>query len=282
VIVVDDGSSDRSLEFIKRFGASLLWESISNIGACGARNRGLDLATSDFVIFLDADDYMEGNLVGSLVEAASAGAADLAFATLVRESPSGGRGHPLSYPSTATAKDLLLGWLKGDCIGNGATIWRRSFLESIGRWNEDIMQGQDVELVIRALTSGASVAFATEGTLVYCDHQTVSRISKRVSEPILRNRLCFMLGLLARADQSDKEVRAAFAYELYLLAKRAATSRCRSVSGDALMAARKLGLRGYPGSMMWRAACAMAGFSNVAPFAAKARSLQAKFSRSAR
>lgn len=274
VIVVDDGSTDGSLSVIRSFGDRIRWEGGPNRGACAARNRGLDLASLDYVIFLDADDYMEGNLVGGLVSAASSNAAALAFATLVRESPEGIRAPPLSYPSDSTATELLLGWLKGECIGNGATIWRREFLISVGGWNEGVMQGQDVELVIRALLTGPSIAFASEGALIYYDHGSENRISRRVSEPILRNRLWFMEALAQSAGQQAEELRGAFANELYNLAKRAATLRYHEVSDEALSVARRLGLRGHPGSLAWRLACRILGFDIAAPSTAMMRRLQ--------
>jgi len=59
VIIIDDGSSDRSLGVIRSFGDEVRWETGPNSGACAARNRGLELSNSDYVMFLDADDYIE-------------------------------------------------------------------------------------------------------------------------------------------------------------------------------------------------------------------------------
>ena len=56
VIVVDDGSSDGTAELARREGATV--QSQANAGASIARRRGLALATSDFVVLLDADDAL--------------------------------------------------------------------------------------------------------------------------------------------------------------------------------------------------------------------------------
>jgi len=58
VIVIDDGSTDNSLEVIKSFGDKIRWETGPNRGGCAARNRGIELARGELIQFLDADDIL--------------------------------------------------------------------------------------------------------------------------------------------------------------------------------------------------------------------------------
>jgi glycosyltransferase involved in cell wall biosynthesis len=56
VIVVDDGSTDDTRERLEPFMGRIRYERQENQGVAAARNRGLTLATSELIAFLDADD----------------------------------------------------------------------------------------------------------------------------------------------------------------------------------------------------------------------------------
>ena len=57
IIVIDDGSTDKSAEVIKSIkDARIKYIYQKNAGACAARNHGLDLATGDIIAFHDSDD----------------------------------------------------------------------------------------------------------------------------------------------------------------------------------------------------------------------------------
>jgi glycosyltransferase involved in cell wall biosynthesis len=59
IIVVNNGSTDNSLDVLKQFGSQINLIDQENLGQSGARNSGLKAAKGDLIAFLDADDYWQ-------------------------------------------------------------------------------------------------------------------------------------------------------------------------------------------------------------------------------
>lgn len=59
VIVVDDGSTDETEKVVAAFGERVRYLPQTNQGVGASRNNGANVATGDFLAFLDADDYWE-------------------------------------------------------------------------------------------------------------------------------------------------------------------------------------------------------------------------------
>ena len=59
IILIDDNSTDNSLEIIKSINDKRikLIELSTNCGAAVARNKGIEIASGDYICFLDSDDY---------------------------------------------------------------------------------------------------------------------------------------------------------------------------------------------------------------------------------
>lgn len=67
IIVVDDGSNDRSVDVVRKFIKNKRYEDFiklvcqENKGVSSARNTGMRMAKGNFIAFLDADDRWEKN-----------------------------------------------------------------------------------------------------------------------------------------------------------------------------------------------------------------------------
>ena len=66
IIIVDDGSPDDSIQIAKKIvgddpRVQFIYK--ENGGLSDARNYGLDVATGEFIVFVDSDDYVEPNYI---------------------------------------------------------------------------------------------------------------------------------------------------------------------------------------------------------------------------
>lgn len=71
IILVNDGSKDKSLELMEKYknqDARIIIINKENGGVSSARNRGIEAATGKYIIFIDADDYIENNMFEVLEE----------------------------------------------------------------------------------------------------------------------------------------------------------------------------------------------------------------------
>jgi glycosyltransferase involved in cell wall biosynthesis len=92
VIVVDDGSADQTREVLQNFGGRIRYIYQDNAGCAVARDKGIRSASSDWVAFLDSDDFWtEGHLarMAAAIES-TCGAANYYFADTIRPPDRGG------------------------------------------------------------------------------------------------------------------------------------------------------------------------------------------------
>lgn len=84
IICVDDGSSDCSLSILEEYGRAdkrirLMKQEKESRTAALARNMGMDVATGDYLSFLDADDFLAENAIEEAVRNIEDSQADIAI-----------------------------------------------------------------------------------------------------------------------------------------------------------------------------------------------------------
>lgn len=155
VIVVDNGSSDRSAEIAAGFGpvVEVVTEPQPGIGA--ARNAALRAARGDYLAFLDADDLWEPEKTALQLAAFEAEPQlQLVF------------GHMRQFVSRDLAEEESEG-IRVPAVSQpgrhvGAMLARRAAIEAIGPWPEDLRVSDGLAFLLRVRELGLEQAMLAE------------------------------------------------------------------------------------------------------------------------
>lgn len=171
IIVVVDGVYDRTAAIAGGFPGVTVLMNDENRGAPAARNRGLAAASAPYVLFLDADDYIEGPFLTGLLATAEEQALDLVFGPACREWPDGRRDFVRPINSKDSIK-IMSHWIVDDMVPPCSVVWNRDFLCSVGVWKENLLRLQDVELAWRGMLQARNIGYCTTtgGCGVYVQH----------------------------------------------------------------------------------------------------------------
>lgn len=151
IIVVDDGSTDNTLEVLVGFGDRIRLMRRGNGGPAAARNLGISVAAGDFIAFLDSDDlWGPEKLARQMEEFSRFPEAALVFSEAVMFREEGGVKLPVSrigYTADPTFRQLLF----GDFIPNSTVVVRRDCLKATGPLDEsqELLGAEDYEYWMR-------------------------------------------------------------------------------------------------------------------------------------
>ncbi len=124
VLLVDDGSTDSSGQICDEWSvrdSRFKFIHTDNEGVSAARNRGLDLASGDYVFFVDSDDAIVPETLDRLVLAIDSGKYDIAASGYTFIGPDGERDmyiSPGQEPSIFTGEDIIR-----HMLSSGDTVW---------------------------------------------------------------------------------------------------------------------------------------------------------------
>jgi glycosyltransferase involved in cell wall biosynthesis len=176
IIVVDDGSTDGSLDLIKKYEGSVEIITQKNGGVSNARNRGLDEIRNsvDYVLFLDADDELTSNYVFNISNCSF----DSRLIATYRIRSSG----ELVYRGNRhfSKETLFESWSKGESpIWTGCTAVRVHGLKA--RFNESYSHGEDRQFFLNCLQSNDEITIIDEIGAIY--HKSPGSLSSEYIKP---------------------------------------------------------------------------------------------------
>lgn len=161
-IVVDDGSTDESLDALAGFGNKIQLIKAGHRGGNHARNAAVQASTGEWIQFLDADDFLLPQKITRQFEEVAHADADLIFSPVLFDQD--GRRTANKVDASRDPETLWLAW---QLPQTGGCLWRKSALEKIGGWNEATPCCQEFELYLRAIEGGLRFRFAPTAGAVY-------------------------------------------------------------------------------------------------------------------
>jgi GT2 family glycosyltransferase len=173
LVVVDDGSTDGSIERIKSFldPRIKLFALERNVGASAAFNFGLDRCEGEWICNIDSDDFIDPSKTEvCLREASRRGDVDI-FGTWVKavDESGGTNSRTLAVESVVNQEkdlNLLSAWVVENLLCRSSTMVRRSVYEKVGYSDPTMTYEADYELWTRALRLGMNF-FTIRAPLTY-------------------------------------------------------------------------------------------------------------------
>ncbi len=241
VIVVNDGSTDRSWEIVKSFGSKIRSFSIPHQGAPVARNHGLEQAQGDYIQFLDADDLLKHDKIEKCIAAFEPGIdavycglehfsqdersdqTETRLYALLRVVTTNPFSHVRTKPQIKKDESGMTYFLER-VIQTSQPLHRRRSLVKVGGFRPALAAGQDYDLHIRLMASGAVFKEIEEKLVLIRSHDGRDRISNH-SDSVLHavNTFEMIRSTVLDSDFQSKRTRRALAkrYFRYAIATHA-------------------------------------------------------------
>lgn len=172
LIVVDDGSTDRTPEILQSYGNRLQAIRQTNQGVAQARNHGIQQAQGEWIAFLDADDVFLPHKLAAQIELAMAHPELEIIHSGWRRVDSQGNLLIVVEPWHQVPELTLESWLRWKPVLPSAMMFRRRSLERAGGFDPRFPPAEDTELVLRLALKGCQAKWLPQVTVDYRQHES--------------------------------------------------------------------------------------------------------------
>lgn len=203
IIVVEDGMFDDTARVVGTCQGVRLITLDSNLGAPHARNLGLEHVATRYVMFLDADDYVENGLLQGLVQVLEQEHSDVAIGPW-RYDGDGLRRDRTRLPAKLSNAEWIFAWTQLRFFPPCSVAWNAESIRRLGGWDERLKKNQDGELMIRAFLKGLTVSVSDRGNGVYWQHASPHRVTSAKIDDLL-HATALIFDQLERWAQSHAE-----------------------------------------------------------------------------
>jgi glycosyltransferase involved in cell wall biosynthesis len=142
IVVVDDGSFDRSAEIVAehmRQDKRIRLIHQPNAGVAAARNSGAAVTTAEYLAFVDADDLWAPEKIALQMEALTVGGETIGLVYCwFAQIDETGRTYPL-WAQSKIEGDALRYLCRSNCVGNGSSLLvRRAAFDAVGGYDSSL------------------------------------------------------------------------------------------------------------------------------------------------
>lgn len=205
VIVVNDGSSADELAALELLGEKYPFVLISkpNGGQGSARNAGVKAATSEFICFLDQDDFYLPNHNKVLLSLIPFEKSNFGFAYAdISRANGDGRVYVTNFIAARAQhpKKELVNLISADMyILPTASIISKAAFESVGGFDPDLRGYEDDDLFIRMYMMGYANYFSESSVAVWCIHSSSTTFSILMKQ----SRMHYINNLMGYFDECE-------------------------------------------------------------------------------
>ncbi len=183
-VIVDDGSTDRSLEILRGYeqrDARIRVISQENQGASAARNTAIEAARAEWIALMDADDTMEPNRLERQIVFVQDHPELALAASMVIHIDAGGRELGRSVPTFTTDESIETAKQRGEVIGfhQNTVLMRKDVFEHVGGYRHEFWPGEDMDLWNRIVYAGYNVRVQPEYLVRYRVHGSSASVQTR-------------------------------------------------------------------------------------------------------
>jgi len=147
LIIIDGGSSDNSVDVIKKYEQHLAWwVSEKDKGQSNAINKGLERATGEIISWLCSDDLLMPGSLETIASIFSSAPPDIGLVhggAIIFESD---KVKEIRFTYQLPCKEA---YLSGMVFPQPSAFFRKSFLDQAGLLNESLHYGMDYDLFLR-------------------------------------------------------------------------------------------------------------------------------------
>ena len=188
VICINDGSSDKSEEIIdtyknQKYNITLIKQ--KNMGPGAARNTGIDKANGDYIVFIDADDYIDSNFFSRLNDVVQD--TDIVFIDIMQVNGFGERikDEIMSKYSNSSKETLIRYHMTGKIPWGGVRkAVRRKLLTDNEIYFSNIPVGEEALYSFKILRASKEIKFLTGGTAYYYVIHEGSQSKSKILNPL--------------------------------------------------------------------------------------------------